>query len=154
MKAEVENRATIGSERLESTAFSVEAVRDSDIGVTHAATKNIETEGQDAAEKVESGINGEDAKPDHIRDAGRGKVRGPNGQYLPKDKVLPSEKKVKKPKGKGGKSSMKPVHPSKFHYISGTMRLLLLVCIFQPDQKQLWSHFLVYGLFINTIQAE
>ncbi|USP80649.1 hypothetical protein yc1106_07923 [Curvularia clavata] len=112
MNAEVENRATIGSEERQPMASSVEAMHDSEIGVAHAAIKDIGTESPSATEAVLSGIDGEDVKPDHIRDAGRGKVRGPNGQYLPKDKVLPSGKKAKKPKGKGGKSSMKSVQPS------------------------------------------
>ncbi|KAI4662780.1 uncharacterized protein J4E79_004089 [Alternaria viburni] len=33
-----------------------------------------------------------------VRDAGAGKVRGPNGRYLPKDDVEPETKKAKKPK--------------------------------------------------------
>ncbi|CAN9353627.1 unnamed protein product [Alternaria sp. RS040] len=37
-----------------------------------------------------------------VRDAGAGKVRGPNGRYMPRDGVPPGSKKTKKPK-KGGK---------------------------------------------------
>jgi hypothetical protein len=33
-----------------------------------------------------------------VRDAGAGKVRGPNGRYLPKDDIAPGPKKTKKPK--------------------------------------------------------
>ena len=37
-----------------------------------------------------------------VRDAGAGKVRGPNGRYMPRDDITPGSKKTKKPK-KGGK---------------------------------------------------
>lgn len=87
---------------------------DSDIHVTNAANKDINKETLGCSQGLQSNTNDEDVKPDLIRDAGRGKVRGRNGQYLPKEKVLPSGKKAKKPKGKGEKLSPRTDGTSKF----------------------------------------
>jgi hypothetical protein len=47
-----------------------------------------------------------------VRDAGAGKVRGPNGRYLPKDDVMPEPKMTKK-QGKGVKSRTNMINVKK-----------------------------------------
>ena len=106
MNAEDENQSTIESEHLKPIAASVAATNDSGSGLTRAKARNIGTETQCAAETIQPDMDHEGSKPDTIRDAGRGKTRGPNGQYLPKDKA-------KKQKGKGAKSSQEHVDMSR-----------------------------------------
>ena len=56
--------------------------------------------------------NSDDQETEPMRDAGGGKVRGPNGRYLPKEDVLSSPKPMKKPTGKGYKLSVKAADQS------------------------------------------
>ncbi|CAE7195708.1 hypothetical protein CFE70_007634 [Pyrenophora teres f. teres 0-1] len=55
-------------------------------------------------------VLGKEQEADTVRDAGHGKVRGPDGRYLPSNEVLPVTKKVvktKKPKKGGRKPGLK-----------------------------------------------
>jgi hypothetical protein len=102
-----------GSEQLQSATSSIEVTQDSEKGVTRGVA-DVETALLGAAVPTHAEIENDDSKMDSIRVAGGGKVRGPNGRYLPKDDVLPIPKKTKKPKGKGGRPSLKSALQSKF----------------------------------------
>lgn len=124
MITESDDQMMAESQQLQPTTSSLEAMQDAEKGATPDATNDKDAGPSDAIESNQSSLDGEEVKADPIRDAGGGKVRGPNGRYLPKDDVLPIPKKAKKPKGKGGKSGSKPVDRSKSHCISSTVRPL------------------------------
>lgn len=61
-----------------------------------------------------------------MRDAGSGKVRGPNGRYLPINDGLPAIKKAKKPKKGGRKPGLKATEKSKKRRMSPSVQSGLL----------------------------
>lgn len=84
------------------------------IGRTRDAAEDVKTETPSTSPSSGSKLNDDDSKANPVRDAGGGKVRGPNGRYLSKDDDLSSLKKIKKPRGKGGRPSLKSSDESKF----------------------------------------
>ncbi|EMD87480.1 hypothetical protein COCHEDRAFT_1145172 [Bipolaris maydis C5] len=93
------SREMIQPELPQPAATSIRRTRD--------AADDVKLETPSTSPSSHSKLNDNDSKADPIRDAGGGKVRGPNGRYLSKDDDLSSLKKIKKPKGKGGRPSLK-----------------------------------------------
>ncbi|XP_014558093.1 hypothetical protein COCVIDRAFT_95458 [Bipolaris victoriae FI3] len=77
------------------------------IGRTRDAAEDVKIENPSTSPSSGSKLNDDDSKANPVRDAGGGKVRGPNGRYLSKDDDLSSLKKIKKPRGKGGRPRLK-----------------------------------------------
>lgn len=100
------SREMIQPELPQPAATSIRRTRD--------AADDVKLETPSTSPSSHSKLNDNDSKADPIRDAGGGKVRGPNGRYLSKDDDLSSLKKIKKPKGKGGRPSLKSSDQSKF----------------------------------------
>ncbi|EUC39734.1 hypothetical protein COCMIDRAFT_10230 [Bipolaris oryzae ATCC 44560] len=76
-------------------------------GRTRDAADDVKIETPSTSPPSHSKLNDDESKADPVRDAGGGKVRGPNGRYLSKDDDFSSLKKIKKPRGKGGRPSLK-----------------------------------------------
>lgn len=101
------SREMIEPELPQPAATSIERMRDAENGMDQAAVDDVKIETPSTSPSSHSKLNDDDSKTDPVRDAGGGKVRGPNGRYLSRDDDLSSLKKIKKPRGKGGRPSLK-----------------------------------------------
>lgn len=108
------SREMIEPELPQPAATSIERMRDAENGMDQAAVDDVKIETPSTSPSSHSKLNDDDSKTDPVRDAGGGKVRGPNGRYLSRDDDLSSLKKIKKPRGKGGRPSLKSSDQSKF----------------------------------------
>lgn len=109
-------------------ASSIAVAAETEEGGMQNASESSESRLLDTSMTSESNFTKHDFKAEPIRDAGGGKVRGPNGRYLPKDDVSSGPKKVKKQKVKARKHSPKVVEQSKSLFIIAVLLHSYICC--------------------------